>query len=108
MKKPVFLFIVSILITGSLNAGQLSGLITDDKGALLPYASVLVKGTGIGTTANDLGKYSLQLNPGKYILVCQYVGYGREEKSVTIANADLTLNFKLSVDRKSTRLNSSH
>lgn len=101
MKKPVFLFIVSILITGSLNAGQLSGLITDDKGALLPYASVLVKGTGIGTTANDLGKYSLQLNPGKYILVCQYVGYGREEKSVTIANADLTINFKLSVQQTS-------
>jgi len=101
MKKPVFLFIVSILITGSLNAGQLSGLITDDKGALLPYASVLVKGTGIGTTANDLGKYSLQLNPGKYILVCQYVGYGREEKSVTIANADLTVNFKLSVQQTS-------
>ena len=101
MKLIAPLLILTLLITGSLQAGQISGLITDNKDNLLSYASVLVKGTGIGTTANDQGRYTLQLDPGKYILVCQYVGYGREEKTVTVSNSDLTVNFKLSVQQTS-------
>ena len=101
MKTPAFFLVFFIGFSNFALAGQVSGLITDQKGNLLSYASVLVKGTGIGTTANDQGRYTLQLDPGKYVLVCQYVGYGREEKSVTVTIADQTVNFSLSVQQTS-------
>jgi hypothetical protein len=90
-----FIFLASMLPTS--RAGKLSGTITDDKGALLPYASVLVKGTTKGTTANNQGKYFLDLEPGQYIIICQYVGYARQEKSVNIKEDPLVLDFRLSL-----------
>jgi hypothetical protein len=91
----LFLF----LFTGLRSAAQVTGLITDEKGNLLSYASVLVKGTGVGTTANDQGRFTLQLDPGKYVLVCQYVGYGREEKTINVSGAEQVVNFKLKVQQ---------
>ncbi len=44
---------------------------------MLVYASILVKGTTQGTTANKEGNYFLQLEPGTYTIVAQYVGYNR-------------------------------
>jgi hypothetical protein len=78
-------------------AGKVSGLITDDKGNPLAYASVSIKGTTKGTTSNSSGGYSINLNPGKYTLVCQYVGYGKSEKTITVTDGDETVNFSLSI-----------
>lgn len=78
-------------------AGKISGLITDDKGNPLPYASVSVKGTTKGTTSNSTGRYSINLSPGKYTLVCQYVGYGKSEKVITVTAEDEVVNFSLSI-----------
>jgi hypothetical protein len=78
-------------------AGKVSGLITDDKGNPLAYASVSIKGTTKGTTSNSSGRYSINLSPGKYTLVCQYVGYGKSEKTITITDGDETVNFSLSI-----------
>ncbi|TXJ29220.1 MAG: carboxypeptidase-like regulatory domain-containing protein [Chitinophagaceae bacterium] len=78
-------------------AGKVSGLITDDKGNPLAYASVSIKGTTKGTTSNSSGRYSINLSPGKYTLVCQYVGYGKSEKTITVTDGDGTVNFSLSI-----------
>lgn len=78
-------------------AGKVSGLITDDKGNPLAYASVSIKGTTKGTTSNSSGRYSINLSPGKYTLVCQYVGYGKSEKTITVTDGDETVNFSLSI-----------
>ncbi len=97
MKLTLPLLCLLVLFALPTRAGRISGLVSDDKGAVLSYASILLKGTGIGTTANDAGRYTLQLEPGKYTLVCQYVGYTRVEKTVTITNNDEILNFSLSM-----------
>jgi len=78
-------------------AGKISGNITDDKGQPLPYSSILVKGTSKGTTANGEGKYLLNLDPGSYTIVCQHVGYSREEKTITVGDETVVLNFQLHV-----------
>ncbi|HEX2846785.1 MAG TPA: DUF5686 and carboxypeptidase regulatory-like domain-containing protein [Chitinophagaceae bacterium] len=78
-------------------AGKVSGLITDDKGNPMAYASVSVKGTTKGTTSNSSGRYSITLSPGKYTLICQYVGYGKSEKTITVTDGDETVNFSLSI-----------
>src|SRR4051812_34217063 len=80
-------------------AGKISGLVTDDKGNPLPYASISIKGTTRGTTTNGTGKYSLTLNPGEYTLICQYVGYGKVEKKIVVAGEDQAVDFSLSIQQ---------
>lgn len=82
-------------------AGKISGTVTGGDGHPLAYASILVKGTGTGTTANSEGKYFLELESGKYIIVCQYVGYERAEKTITLQQGDETINFKLALQQTS-------
>ncbi|WP_330444548.1 TonB-dependent receptor [Flavivirga abyssicola] len=61
---------------------QLSGLVTDDKGAPLPGASVIVKGTQNGTQTDFDGKFSLEVNSEDVVLVVSYIGFLTQEVSV--------------------------
>ena len=78
-------------------AGKITGIVTDSKGNILPYASILVKGTSRGTTTNNQGRYFLDLEPGSYTVICQYVGYARQEKKVEIQDQTINLNFELAL-----------
>ncbi len=63
--------------------GQISGTITDANGAPLPYATVYIEGTSIGTISNEEGKYTLDLTEkGKFNIAYQYVGYKKEFFSI--------------------------
>ncbi len=63
----------------------ISGHIRDkESGETLPGATVVIKGTTIGSISNAYGFYSLSLAPGKYILVYSFVGYERVKKDVTL------------------------
>ena len=86
---PLFIFIVA-------RAGRISGKISDDKGNPLAYASIFIKGGTLGTTANNQGNYYLELEPGVYTVYCQYVGYGRAEKKVTVTTGNTNIDFTLS------------
>ncbi|HWB91090.1 MAG TPA: DUF5686 family protein, partial [Puia sp.] len=77
-------------------ATRLTGTVRDEKGNALAYASILVKGTTRGVTAGADGHYSIELSPGQYTIVCQYVGYGRQEKRVTVGAEALAVDFQLS------------
>ncbi|MBC7848619.1 MAG: carboxypeptidase-like regulatory domain-containing protein, partial [Chitinophagaceae bacterium] len=100
MRKPLLLFITVFIVSFSW-AGRISGKITDNQGKPLPFASVLVKGTTKGTTANNEGNYFLELDPGKYVIAAQYVGYDRIEKNITVSLSAETLNFQLSLQQLS-------
>lgn len=95
MKKILFLLL--ILCVKVSFSQEVSGIITDDKGSPLPYASVFVQGTTHGTTANNEGRYFLHFSkPGTYTLIAQYVGYKRDVRNITIDKTDVTQNFQLS------------
>ena len=82
----------------ALFAGKISGTVTDTNGKPLAYASVFVQGSNKGTSTNAVGHYSLTLGSGEYTLICQYVGYARQEKKITITiTSDLTVDFSLSL-----------
>ena len=76
-------------------ATRITGTVRDDKGNILPYSSILVRGTTRGVTANSEGRYVLDLSPGSYTIVCQYVGYTRQEKKVTLGSDAVVLDFNL-------------
>ena len=79
MRQTLILFVLHCLILFRAHAVRITGTVTDDKGNSLAYSSILVKGTTTGVTANNAGKYFLDLSPGDYTLICQYVGYGRRD-----------------------------
>ena len=96
MRKSIFFLVFCI---GTLNgfSQKIKGTVTDNNGKTLAYASVFIKENNKGTNANSEGKYVLKLEPGHYTLVCQYVGYKKEEQKITVAQEDIELNFILSV-----------
>lgn len=99
MKKTLLLILLTTVHFLFTYAGRISGTVTDDKGTVLPYASVLVKGTSKGTTSNNQGKYFLDIEDGTYTIICQYVGYARQEKTITVSSGTATLDFRLSLQR---------
>lgn len=99
MREKLILTCFAVCIMLVSHAGRVTGIVTNEKGEALPYASVFVKGTTIGTTANNQGKYFLDLEPANYTIICQHVGYTRQEKSITVINANNELNFQLELQQ---------
>ncbi|GGE36917.1 TonB-dependent receptor [Psychroflexus planctonicus] len=79
------------IVTGVVNDGELNDV--------LPFADVVVKGTGKGVTTDFDGKYSIELEPGTYTLLFSFVGYQTKEiTDVKVeANKDVIVDVVLNV-----------
>ena len=79
-----FLTLMSLLLCVQITfaQGTISGNITDDEGAPLPGATVLVVGTNVGTTSDFDGNFSIQANQGD-VLSFSFVGYQTLNQEVT-------------------------
>ena len=95
MSKLFLLLFVFSTLTSS--AQRIEGTVKDNQGNILPFASILVKGTTMGVTANNHGEFSIALAPGKYILDCRYVGYLSQEKEIILKNQTIKTDFILTV-----------
>ena len=80
----IILNVVLFLLAGSVTAQKLTGTVFNEKGERLPNASVLIKGTTSGASANGQGEFVLNLRGGKYTLICQYIGYAAVEKTLVV------------------------
>ncbi|HUR66795.1 MAG TPA: DUF5686 and carboxypeptidase regulatory-like domain-containing protein [Chitinophagaceae bacterium] len=90
-----FLFLLILSAGPGAYSQKVKGTITSSDGKPLAFASVYTKGTNKGTNANNEGKYSLKLEPGNYTLVCQHVGYKKEEVELKVDATDQEINFIL-------------
>lgn len=70
---------------------KLSGSISDNTGAPLPYVIVYVSETSNGTTANSEGLYSLDLVPGSYEISFRMIGFALIRKQVNLSTEDQVL-----------------
>lgn len=95
-KLLITLILFFLGVITNTDAQQIHGIIKDDKGELLPFSSILVKGTTQGVTANNHGQYQLTISPGNYIIVCQHIGYASQEKKVVIVNTTGAASTELS------------
>jgi len=75
--------------------GGVRGSVKNDKGEPLAYTTVFVKQTGSGTVANVDGSYELYLQPGKYEIVFQFLGYETIVHEVDITDKVLDLDVVL-------------
>ena len=85
------LFLTSL----QLDAQMVSGYVKDSSGNVLPFSSVLVKGSTKGVSANARGFYQINLNPGEYTLVGQYIGYTSVEKKISLTKDNKVQDFVL-------------
>jgi hypothetical protein len=95
--KIYFFYLLFFMASACAFSQRVSGVVRDDKGNALPNASILIKGRTGGTACNSEGKYFLNLSPGSYTLIAQHVGYKRDVRNITVTDADITLDFQLSL-----------
>ncbi|MBY0487341.1 MAG: TonB-dependent receptor [Flavobacteriaceae bacterium] len=95
------LILITLLISTlsfAQSKGTISGVITDKdmNNAPIAFANAVIKGTSVGATTDEKGKYSLKVDPGNYTLVLSFIGYESVEIPVTVkANETLTVNKAL-------------
>jgi iron complex outermembrane receptor protein len=92
MKKTNYFLLIALLSFASFTYAQqvILGTVSDNQGPL-PGATIVVKGTATGTTADFDGNYSITANAGD-VLVFSYVGYTAQE--ITVGNQS-TINVML-------------
>ncbi|NII24020.1 SusC/RagA family TonB-linked outer membrane protein [Pseudoflavitalea sp. X16] len=88
MRKAILSLLCVALGLGQLSAQtrMISGKVTDSKGAPIPNASVLEKGTSTGTVTKDDGTYSLGISQNARILVISSIGMAPQEVSIGSKN----------------------
>ena len=103
MRKTLnFSWIVLLLILPMFSIGQdrtITGKVTDEKGNPVALASVIIKGTKNGVTADDNGKFSISVPARNAVLLISATGYSPKEVPIGNANnydVQLLLNANLS------------
>lgn len=87
MKRLIFVFML-LMVGASAAIAQrtISGKVTDEKGEALIGASVLAKGSAVGTVSDLDGVFSLQVPAGSSVLLVSYTGYLTKEVALTNAS----------------------
>jgi len=70
---------------------EVRGRITDNQGEAIPWATIQVKGTTVGTSTDIDGFYTLKLPAGSNYLIVKYIGYNDIEMPITSGVINLTM-----------------
>ena len=96
MRKHLLPLSAIVLVLGARDlhaqTRALSGIVRGSDGAAIPGATVLIKGTSLGTSTNADGRFDIQAPASATTLVVSYVGY--ESKQVAIGDQS-TVNVTL-------------
>src|SRR6185436_1451422 len=99
MRKLLLSALLFFAVIAVVQAQQaVKGKITDENGVPIPGASIVIKGTSVGTTTDETGSFSFTLPPKSKILLVSAVGYG--ERQITV-NQATEFNISLDHARKS-------
>jgi len=97
--KPTFTFILLLFISLHVFSQQITikGTITDEHNQAIPFASVYIKNTTRGTSANSEGEYTMQVKPGTYDVQYKAVGYKQESRKLNLTGS-VVLNVVLTTE----------
>ncbi len=79
-----FAFFILISFSSFSQTFTISGKITDGQNKPVPFASIYIKNTTRGTSANSEGEYGLLLKPGTYEVQYKAVGYKQQSRKVEL------------------------
>lgn len=107
----LILFVAVFLAIGaaaqSLVSGDVTGVVSDPSGAVIPNATVTLKNNGTGQTTNSAtnasGMYRFSLlTPGQYTVTVNATGFQNAERTVTVSVGQATsMNMQLAVGASS-------
>ena len=83
------------MTTFQVSGAKIFGTVTDENDQGLPFATLYIKNTSVGTTSNAEGDYSLEVNPGEYEIIFQFVGYKKTLRKVTVGVENVRLDVKM-------------
>ncbi len=83
MKRVLLLHLLLLLFIGAM--GQVKGFVKDTNGEALPYATIYVENSSIGTSTNTEGYFELKVPADAKVLVFQYVGYITKKHQLNVA-----------------------
>jgi Family of unknown function (DUF5686)/CarboxypepD_reg-like domain len=95
MKKISLPFFFLLFYSFTSSAQKIYGTVFTVNGDLLPYASITIKGTSVGASANNKARFSFAVGAGTYTVVCQHIGFARQEKIITLSKQDEEISFVL-------------
>ena len=87
----VFIFFLTAINASAQSAIEIRGKVVDERGATLTGASIVLKGSKLGTVTNNSGVYTFTI-PNAGTLVFSYAGYQAKEVAVSASQTlDVTL-----------------
>ncbi len=88
LMKKIILFITFLcpFLFAAAQNRSISGKVVDDKGNGIANASIIVRGTAIGTITNANGSFTLSVPSSARAIVVSYIGMGEKEIGLTNSN----------------------
>ncbi len=99
MRIWLIIILVSISLIG--RAGLVTGHIYNEEGEPLPFASIYIQGSTLGTASNPEGYFELEIPDGEYELIFQYIGYKQHREKIIITDASISLHIILREEKVS-------
>ncbi len=89
MNKLIAYFVILLITSINIQAQSrtITGTVSDEQGAALVGATVIVTGTNTGTQTDVKGKYSIQVNSGSTHLVFSFIGF--ESRNIKISGRSI-------------------
>jgi hypothetical protein len=98
MKKDYLLLLFCLTITTSVLAQfQINGKITEANGDPIPFASIYIKNSTKGVSANADGFYTLTVEKGPVTLIFKAIGFKTTERTIQV-NSNIVANQALAVE----------
>ncbi len=93
--RNVLLVLLSALLVSASFAGTITGKVTGKaSGDPLVGANVYLQRMPVGAATDEGGIYSFEVKDGRYILVCDYVGYAKQTVSIDVSET-VTYDFAM-------------
>ena len=96
--KLIVTFLLITVLGFAQTKGTITGTLTDKdlNNESLPFANVVLKGTTIGVTTDETGKYTISAEAGVYTIQFSFLGYETIEEKVEVkAGETVTINKAL-------------
>lgn len=93
--NKMYLIVMLLVMSVAATAQGVKGIVTDEEGKTIPFATIYLKETTTGTTTNELGEYEIQLPSGDYTIVFQGLGFKKNEVKVKVNNHFVSNNITL-------------
>lgn len=97
--KKIILILFVLLFGTTLASGQVRGVVRDKSGNALIGANVVWKGTNVGTTTDENGRFKLESHPDADAIVTSYIGFRNDTTQVEGTElVEVTLSDGLALD----------